>query len=266
MSSFENTVKSFEEFKQNLNKPHPDLDKCKSQLNKLKIALTQLSLPLPGSKNTDAGQLQKDLLLAREILEHAVLFSVKSKDIPAFERYFAQVKPYYYDYAKHIPASQRQFSLLGLNLLRLLAQNRTAEFHSELELIPLEQHQNVHIRHPIALEQYIMEGSYPKVRAARAEVPHETYTFFMDILMDTIRDDVADCSERAFRSLPVAETQKLLQLSDAHKFQEYVKERNWDVNANTIVFHKPDSTKSEIPSMQLIKEALLYAKELERIV
>lgn len=34
-----------------------------------------------------------------EILEHAVLLSVKAKDIPAFERYFAQVKPYYFDYA-----------------------------------------------------------------------------------------------------------------------------------------------------------------------
>jgi len=266
MGNFENTLSLFEEFKQNISKQNLDLEKCKAQLNQLKIGLTQLSIPLSGSKNADSPQLQKELLLAREILEHAVLFSVKSKDIPAFERYFAQVKPYYYDYARHIPASQRQFSLLGLNLLRLLAQNRIAEFHSELELIPLEQHQNVHIRHPIALEQYIMEGSYPKVRAARQDVPNETYTFFMDILMDTIRDEVAECSERAFRQLPVSETQKLLQLSDPKKFKDYVAERNWDVNANTITFHKPESTKTEIPSLQLIKEALLYARELERIV
>jgi len=265
MANFGNTVKLFEEFKQNVNSPHPNAEKAHSQLNQLKLGLTQLAIPLPGSNTFDASQ-QKELLLAREILEHAVLWSVKSKDIPAFERYFAQVKPYYYDYAKLIPASQRQFSLLGLNLLRLLAQNRIAEFHSELELIPLEQHQNPHIRHPIALEQYIMEGSYPKVRAARADVPDETYTFFMDILMDTIRDEVADCSERAFHTLPVSETQKLLQLSDAQKFQEYVQERNWDVNASTITFHKPESSKTEIPSMQLIREALLYAKELERIV
>jgi len=264
MSVSEKVVKQFEEFKQTFNKG--DLEKAKSQLNQLKIGLTQLSLPIPGAKAVDPSQLQKELLLAREILEHVVLLSVKTKDIPAFERYIAQVKPYYYDYAKYIPASQRQFSLLGLNLLRLLAQNRIAEFHSELELIPLEQHQNVHIRHPIALEQYIMEGSYPKVRAARADVPNETYTLFMDILMDTIRDEVADCSDRAFRSLPVSDMQKLLQLSDARKFQDYIHERKWELNGNNIVFAKPETTKIEIPSIQLIKETLLYAKELERIV
>lgn len=44
-------------------------------------------------------------------------------------------------------------------------------------------------RHPIALEQFIMEGSYHKVRSARADVPAESYTYFMDILMDTVRCD-----------------------------------------------------------------------------
>jgi 26S proteasome regulatory subunit N12 len=262
--SIESTLKLFEEFKQHFNKPKPDLDKCKALMDKLKVGLTQLSIPLPTAKTVAASQ--KELVLAREILEHAVLLSVKAQDITGFERYFAQVKPYYYDYAKYIPESQRQFSLLGLNLLRLLAQNRIAEFHSELELIPLEQHQNVHIRHPIAMEQYIMEGSYPKVRAARADVPDEIYALFMDILMDTIRNEVADCSERAFRQLPVSEMQKMLQLSEPRKFQDYIGERSWNLNGNNIVFHKPDTTKAEIPNMQLIKETLHYAKELERIV
>lgn len=35
------------------------------------------------------------------------------------------------------PASQ-EVALTGLNLLRLLVQNRIAEFHTELELIPPE--------------------------------------------------------------------------------------------------------------------------------
>lgn len=35
--------------------------------------------------------------------------------------------------------------------------------------------------------QYIMEGSFTKVWDARADVPHASYTYFMDLLMDTIR-------------------------------------------------------------------------------
>ena len=34
--------------------------------------------------------------------------------------------------------SQQQHLITGLNLLRLLVQNRIAEFHTELELIPQE--------------------------------------------------------------------------------------------------------------------------------
>ena len=45
-----------------------------------------------------------------------------------------------------------------------LSQNRVAEFHTELERLPAKEVQNnVYIKHPVSLEQYIMEGSYNKV-------------------------------------------------------------------------------------------------------
>jgi hypothetical protein len=37
-----------------------------------------------------------------------------------------------------LPASSQEYPMLGLNLLRLLVQNRIAEFHTELELISPE--------------------------------------------------------------------------------------------------------------------------------
>jgi hypothetical protein len=78
--------------------------------------------------NTEANR-----LLAREILEHAALFSIKARDTAAFERFIAQLKSYYFD--EHaLPRSQREYLLLGLNLLNLLSQNRIAEFHVELEV------------------------------------------------------------------------------------------------------------------------------------
>ena len=45
----------------------------------------------------------------------------------------------------------------------------------------------VFIQHPILLEQYLMEGSYHKVLAARKEVPATEYSYFMDSLMVTVR-------------------------------------------------------------------------------
>ena len=63
-----------------------------------------------------------------------------------------------------LPESQFKYQLLGLNLLCLLSQNRVSEFHTELERLPADKIQNsVYIKHPVSLEQYIMEGSYNKV-------------------------------------------------------------------------------------------------------
>lgn len=60
----------------------------------MQLAMTKLVyLPTGDSKPT-----QKELQVSRDVLELAVKFSVITKDIPAFERYIAQLKCYYFDY------------------------------------------------------------------------------------------------------------------------------------------------------------------------
>lgn len=118
---------------------------------------------LPTS-NTAASQ--QELLIARDILEIGAQWSIETKDIPSFERYMSQLKCYYFDYNTQLPESAFKYQLLGLNLLFLLSQNRVAEFHTELELLPSDRIQSdVYIKHPLSLEQYLIEGSYNKVIA-----------------------------------------------------------------------------------------------------
>ena len=108
--------------------------------------------------------------------------------------------------------SQHQNLITGLNLLRLLVQNRIAEFHTELELIPQEVmellaykslcqrlcrilqslavvqiQQEAHIKHATQLEQQLMEGAYNKVLSAKSNVPDQSYLYFMDKLISTVR-------------------------------------------------------------------------------
>ena len=85
---------------------------------------------------------------------------------------------------------------MGLNLLCLLSQNRVAEFHTELERLSPEELKNVYIEQPIRLEQYIMEGSYNKVLLLRNNVPAESFKFFLDILLVTVRNEMASCMEK----------------------------------------------------------------------
>lgn len=58
------------------------------------VALTKLVFLPTG----DSQASKKELLIARDVLEIAVKYSVATKDIPAFERYIAQLKCYYFDY------------------------------------------------------------------------------------------------------------------------------------------------------------------------
>ena len=46
---------------------------------------------------------------------------------------------------------------------------------------------NIYLKHPVSMEQYLMEGSYNKVFLAKGNVPAESYIFFVDILLKTIR-------------------------------------------------------------------------------
>ncbi len=98
----------------------------------------------------------------------------------------------------------------GLYLLFLLSQNRIAEFHTELEAIDPEQLSNVYIKHPIQIEQSLMEGSYNRVWNNRANVPAEEFKFFIDILFETIRKEIAASSQKAYAYLPVQDAATLL--------------------------------------------------------
>ena len=90
--------------------------------------------------------------------------------------------------SESLPPSKREYPIRGLNLIRLLTQNRIADFHTTLESLDADViAENPFISHPVNLERWLMEGSYSKVWNAREEAPAEEYKFFVDSLMGTIR-------------------------------------------------------------------------------
>ncbi|KAM7525900.1 hypothetical protein LguiA_015802 [Lonicera macranthoides] len=245
-----------------------DFHACTQLISQLKIPLTEFkSLPPLFEETPNAIH---ELTIARDIFEHAVILSVKTEDQDAFERDFFQLKPYYTDAGAHLPPSPQEYPILGLNLLRLLVQNRIAEFHTELELLSASALENPCIKHAVELEQSFMEGAYNRVLSARQTVPHETYVYFMDLLAKTVRDEVAGCSEKAYDSLSIDNTRQMLSFSSDKELSEYIKEEHpeWEIKNGLVIFQKgkESATCKDIPSLQLINQTLSYARELERIV
>ncbi|XP_034951159.1 26S proteasome non-ATPase regulatory subunit 8 [Chelonus insularis] len=266
MAAFKEIVALYQNLKQEWTKTPCNLSKCGELLNELKVGLTHLMF-LPTS-NTKASQ--KELLIARDILEIGAQWSIAAENIPSFERYMAQLKCYYFDYKSALPESAYKYQLLGLNLLFLLSQNRVAEFHTELELLPSDQIQsNVYIRHPLSLEQCLMEGSYNKIFLAKGNVPAASYTFFIDILLNTVRDEIGACMESAYDKISLKDASKMLNLSSEKDTIAFANKKNWKLGKDGYFnFSTSHEKKAEepIPSADLVTLAIDYARELEMIV
>ena len=204
------------------------------------------------------------------MLEYAAILSVQTEDMQAFERNMSQLRVYYTDFNAELPESKLHYSILGMRLLHFLVENRMADFHNELELVPEESRLDPNIGYAIKLEQWMMEGSYSKVLEARNNVPHAYWKPFINKLLETVREAIAECIEVAYQSLRFDEAQALLIFSSRDALLAYVTEQKpeWQVNNDTLWFKPPKRNlqASDIPSMKLIQQTLSYATELDRIV
>lgn len=248
---------------------------AKTTLVQLKLKLTELTDLPPNPPSADPTGRN----LACKVYENAVLLSVGLKDTKGFSRHFAQLKPFYAD-ATTVPSDLR-CPILGLNLLLLLINNELDGFHCELELLSDAEREDPAISFPVRLEQYLAMGSYNQVLEARANIPHPAFEYFMSLLMDTVRDFIAECTEVAYTSLSVEAAKKMLMLDSDQALEHFIQDSTYVVGGETLykysswvvdggmVHFKTEATtakSAEVPSMRLISECLSYATELERIV
>lgn len=161
-----------------------------------------------------------------------------------------------------------KYELLGLNLLYLLSQNRIAEFHTELELLPADQLQtNKYISYPLTVEQYLMDGMYSKVIASRKASPFERYFFIMEALFLTVRAEIALCLEKAYHTVTFKDAAKKLHFISEEEAKNFGALRGWKMRGNQFVFIQDVVKKKEkIQSVNMAKQAVGYAKELVMIV
>jgi 26S proteasome regulatory subunit N12 len=128
----------------------------------------------------------------------------------------------------------------------------------------------VNISFAFNLERRMMEGSYHKILSSRSTMPNSQYSsVFLSILEATIRDNIAQCTEKAYLTFPVAETGKLLFLdSQSEQLKSLISRRGWidDGKGNYVFDNASSNIKKDIKSHNIIQQTLEYSKELEKIV
>jgi 26S proteasome regulatory subunit N12 len=285
----------FNTFKQAFEAEPCDVNKCQSLLAQLKILIVGFKSSATLTTGAGDDETTKERLLARETLELACFLSIRARDLAGFERHVTQLKTYYYDYNK-LTASKHQHPIVGLYLLFLLAADRIGDFHTELELLTNEDCENMYIKQPISLERNIMEGNYAKIMEAKKDVPQMYYPFFMEQLMETVRQKVGASIERSYEKLSTAEATKMLILNNVEELKEFARKENdrkmreseddlmlgdttpsigrrpnvglinWEVADGNLRFNKTAEKQLEIPALELMVNTIGYATDLERIV
>jgi 26S proteasome regulatory subunit N12 len=229
-------------------------------LNQLKIALLEVPPSLEASQ------------VACQALEMGVLLTVMDGDLDAFGRNVAQLKPHYTMISAAASSSSstpRKCHILGLNLMHLLVDNRLSEFHAELELLTEQEASNPLVSFPIELERQLMVGLYDQVLAT--QVPDTSFQFFVDSLLQTVRDSIADCMEVSYKEMSLESAMTMMKYTNAQDLMEYIQEcrDDWIVQGNALCFQPPtvgSKVSTDIPSMEWIAQSLSYATEMERII
>lgn len=89
----------------------------------------------------------------------------------------------------------------------------------------------------------------------------------MDILLETVRGEIAECIEKAYPKISVKEAAKKLYLGNEEAAKHYgMKVRKWRVRKDYFHFAKEDKREEDVESINLAESVLEYAKELEMIV
>ncbi|KAL8287692.1 hypothetical protein RQP46_003550 [Phenoliferia psychrophenolica] len=270
--------------------------KVAALLSSLKIELSELGLLFPSVEDKpDHGA----LIAARDILEIGAYQSIRSQDVPAFERYLHLLGNYYNDFGTVLTKSTNEAPLVALSLLRLLSLNNIAGFHTLLETLPSAITDSSEVTWVTHLEQCLMEGSYSRVwqlcrptAASAAKLPRPEFAFFVATLVGTVRNEIAACDEKAYVTLPLADARTLLFFESEADVRAFAATRNWFIDSKSVV-HFPSSPQhpnktaagqtgvpanlstgllgsfegdKELDKTKVVAATLSYAKELESIV
>jgi len=165
-------------------------------LNKVKLELTQFASLPPSQETTRTSK--KERLLARDVYESAVVLFEAAHDKHNMMRHLQALKPFNFEYRRELGDSSKRSEMIGLELLLLLVEQDLAEFHSLLELVPMAERSNKSIQFVIELEQFLSEGSYNKVLAARKRTPSKLYSWLLESLEETVREEIGSCIEVSY--------------------------------------------------------------------
>ncbi|KAL4002546.1 COP9 signalosome subunit CSN8 family protein [Acanthocheilonema viteae] len=212
------------------------------------------------------------LMIHRDVLEIDALCAILRCDLNSFREAITILISFYNSYGSS-EEWPNKWLMIGLDLMFLLATSQHTQFHMLLEQIDQDiQQKNPYIKTPVTLEQSLIEGAYHKIMLAEKNIPSPYYALFIRISMDTVRDEIASCMERAFIKISQRDAARLLLFDDINEMTPFAAKRGWKSSMYgrgvMYVFDHAQETHAEpqLDTERIVKQTIYYAKQLEMIV
>jgi len=218
----------------------------------------------------------EEFLISREILEMEMEKYLNMKDTRNFELAYLKTKQFYFDYKDVLQTSQRMLYFVGLYLLHLLANNRTTDFCTELELLDVVDLNSPYVKISRDLETCIMEGNYKhiqNIKSASVNLPH--YNDYLEKFDSAIRFQIARSAEKSYDSLNLNDAVGLLMLNNVQELYAFIKfdcesrenrEIEWNISHDRVNFIPINRDKMFIPASSIIEDTISLATEIEKII
>uniref|UniRef100_A0A914D762 26S proteasome non-ATPase regulatory subunit 8 n=1 Tax=Acrobeloides nanus TaxID=290746 RepID=A0A914D762_9BILA len=205
--------------------------------------------------------------ILQDYFEATALSSVMRNDMDGFKEAIADVHSFYGTQTKE---SAKKYLMIGLHLMYLLVTNRLADFHMLLEQVDQSvQQKDPYIFTPVQLEQSLNEGAYNKVILNEKNLPSPYYSIFVQILMDTVRNEISLCLEKSYKSLSIKDAARMLLYENEKDLMTFAQQKHWRLANKEFIFGSelPDAaSRNTLDTVRLAKQNIFYAKQLEMIV
>lgn len=152
----------------------------------------------------------------------------------------------------------------------LLVKSRLGEFHLELERLSDEDLAAAEIAFPVKLESRLLEGSYNQVLGAREGAPNKLFQPFLDGIVQTVRDEVAECMSASYEKISAEGARKMLHLgtgasADA-ELGQIVEDQGWTMEDGWVKFAADEERVEGVEAIAAVQSTLEVATEMERII
>lgn len=181
---------------------------------------------------------------------------------------------FFYENSFALPKSANHEAVKSIHLLSLLSSHRNEEFYTKLENLVPSELENDLIRYVLRLNDAIEEGNYRRVFILKKEQPLEYFAPFLERIEDTVRIELAKSAEKAYSVLPISQAIQIFQVENEQQLRKFINDFtseldeplvNWTLEGGSLIFEKINKQTVKFNSEELIKTALLYSDELEKI-